>query len=129
MHLNPPDLPGPPSFTAYDGGPCHFGTALSVCRVCASHASAALLPLLSQARALPLQAPISVPTSSPLRLMVSFSDGTERDFTNDTRTAIRVSGGSGLCVITTGGCDGGPAPAMQGHLHHHQPSPKHTGST
>ena len=48
-------------------------------------------------------APLSLPTSSGLSLVVAFDDGTQRDFTSDPRVTYSVGGGFEACVSVDGG--------------------------
>ena len=47
-----------------------------------------------------LQSPIGLPTSSSIRVMVGYVDGSLRDMSNDPRTQLRLLQGSDLCTIS-----------------------------
>lgn len=56
-------------------------------------------PFVSSATDGAAQSLVAVPTSSPIRIFLSFSDGTLRDFSSDPRTSLSLTSGVGLCSI------------------------------
>lgn len=48
------------------------------------------------------QAPVGLPTSALLSLVIMFSDGIERDFSADWRVRYAITVGAALCAVDSG---------------------------